>query len=338
MKPEMTTIRDVAREAGVSVTTVSHVFSGRRKVAEETGHRVREVAERLGYHPDAAARKLATGRSTAVGLSFQMSGEALLLNPFFTSLLSGFSAEAAELGFTFTLLPERPDRSAAERSGLAGVVIVDPAPGNPWIPTLAREGVRVVTIGRSLGGIELSWVDNEHRRGILDAVNHLLDQGYRNLVLLSVWERLSYIADIEQAFNQAVTELDISGKLVYAEDFSDRAARRVAIDLLKGPDPPDAVIAAIDHMAIGVLQAAEEMDLRVPEDLGVVGEGDTVLAHHAHPPLTSVRVVPEELAREALRLLNGFWHEADTPDRQVMLPAELVIRKSTLRGGRRPGA
>lgn len=329
----MATIRDVAREAGVSVTTVSHVFSGRRRVAEETGRRVREVAERLGYRPDAAARSLATGRSTTVGLYFQMSGEALLLNPLFSALLSGFSAEAAELGFTFMLLPESPEASPTGWKDLAGVVIVDPTPDNAWIPVLAREGVRVVTIGRYLGGIDLSWVDNEHRAGIADAVDHLVDQGYRNLVLLSVWERLSYIADIEQAFTEAVAGLDVEGRLVHADDFSDRAARRVTADLLSSPDPPDAVVAAIDHMAIGVLQAAEELGVAVPAELGVVGGSDTVLARHARPPLTSVRVFPEELAREALRLVNGFWHEAEAPDRQVLLPAKLVVRESTLRMG-----
>jgi DNA-binding LacI/PurR family transcriptional regulator len=326
----VTTIKDVAREAGVSVTTVSHVFSGRRKVAEKTAQRVLAVAGRLGYQPDAAARKLATGRSTTVGLFFEMSGEVLLLNPFFSELLVELSAAAAEFGFTFMLLPHDQDDARLIHAGsLAGAVIVDPTPENRWIPQLVREGTRVVTIGRYLGGVETSWVDNDHRAAMLAVVDHLADRGFQHLALLSVRHRISYLTDIEQAFSQACLTGSLAGELVYASDLSDRSARLVARELLQRTNAPDAIIGAIDHMALGVVHAAEELGLSVPHDLAVVGAGDTVLSRHSEPQLTTVQVEPRRLAREALGILRDFWHDPGAPDRNLLFPATLLVRASS---------
>ena len=326
----MATIKDVAREAGVSVTTVSHVYSGNRKVAEETSKKVLAAARRLDYSPDAAARRLATGRSTTIGLHFEMSEEALLLNPFFAQLLTGFAAASAEYGFTFTLLPPKPTNSFPVNS-MGGAIMVDPTPDNEWVPFLKNQGCRVVTIGRYLGGVETSWVDNNHGEAILEVAKHLAKQGYSRPALLSVRHRMSYLADIEAAYQQGCVAEGLIGELVYATDLSDRSARLIARNLLQRPNPPDAIICAIDHMALGVSHAAEELGIAVPEELAVVGAGDTVLSQHARPQLTTVRVDPQALAEEALRLISEFWHDQTAPDRHVFLPAELIIRASSSR-------
>lgn len=328
----MPTIKDVAEAAEVSPTTVSHVFSNKRTVAEDTRQRVLEVAERLGYRPDAVARSLATGRSTTVGLYFQMGGEALLLNPFFSGLMAGLSMAAVDFGFRFTLLPDQPDAlPASARQQLAAAIIVDPLPENRWIGPLSEAGVPIVTIGRFLGATRTNSVDNDHPKAMRDALDHLVEQGYRKPALITVRERLSYMADIEKAFILGCRDLDLDGELLYAADLSDRSGRKTAHELLGRADPPDAIIGAIDHMALGILEAAEDRGIAVPSELGVIGEGDTVLATHAHPPLSSMRVDPAELAREALRICHELWLDPDREIEQVVLPAELVPRASTQR-------
>ncbi len=326
----MATIRDVARVAGVSVTTVSHVFSGRRKVAPATIQAVTEVAERLGYRPNGVARTLATGKSTTVGLHFEIGEDALLLNPFFSELLVGFAAASADYGFTFKLLPHDLDVNV-DSASLMGALVVDPSPQNPWVPFLARRGSRIVTISRFLGETEVSSVDNDLGDGMHEVLDHLSEQGYHNLALISVRQRASYAVDIEAAFREGCDQRGLKGEVVFASDLSDRAARRVAIELLERRDPPTAIIGVIDHMALGVLHAAQEMGVAVPEALGVVGFNDTVLSRHAVPPLTTVRIEPEELAREALRLMHGFWLDPNCPDEEIRLPAQLVKRASTQR-------
>lgn len=328
----MPTIRDVAREAGVSVTTVSHVFSEKRQVAKATRDRVLEVASALGYSPDGAARALATGRSTTIGLHFQLRGEALLLNPFFSAFLSGLAATSAELGFAFMLLPDDPEEHPERSWGsLGGVIVVDPTPENPWVPKLVRDGTRVVTISRYLGGARTSWVDNDHQQAMRDIVRHLSEQGYQHVAFVSVKDRFSAMADMERAFGEAVVSAGVAGDLVYARDLSERATYELSLDLLNRGESPDAVVAAVDFQAVGVLQASKELGIKVPDHLGVVGGGDTVLAQHSKPPLTSVRGSPELLAREALKLLATFWNDPEAPDREILLPAELVVRESSMR-------
>ena len=326
----MATIKDVAREAGVSTTTVSHVFSRKRQVATPTAEAVIAAARRLGYVPDAAARTLATGRSTIVGLQFEIGEDALLLNPFFGELLVGFAAASADFGFTFKLLSHdlvNPGQTAS----LVGTVVVDPTPDNPWIQYLSSRGARIVTIGRFLGGVETSWVDNSHHAAMLEVTRHLAEQDYRRPAMISVRHRMSYLSDIEAAFGQGCSEQGLRGELVYASDLSDSAARRTTLALLGRPDPPDAIVGAIDHMALGVIHAADELGVEVPRGLGVVGAGDTVLAQHAEPKLTTVKVEPAALASEAMRLIHEFWHAPELPDRRVTLPARLIVRESTSR-------
>ena len=326
----MVTIKDVAREAGVSVTTVSHVFSGKRKVASDTAESVVAAANILNYSPDYAARKLATGRSTTIGLQFEVSEDALLLNPVFAQMLMGFAQASAENGFNFALLPTQIHRAFGEGS-MAGAIIVDPTPDNPWVPYLVRGGHRVVTMGRYLGGDATSYVDFNHDEVMLEIVKHLVEQGYSRPALLSVHLRLSFLADTESGFQQGCVAAGIPGELVYASDTSDRAAEFVARQLLTRENPPDVIIGAVDHMALGVLDAAEDLGISVPAELGVVGAGDTAVARESTPPLTSVSVDPEQLAREAIKLINEFWLDPGSPDRGVHLPAQLIVRESTER-------
>lgn len=326
----MATIKDVARVAGVSVTTVSHVFSGRRKVAPSTIETVRKVADRLGYSPSGTARSLATGKPTTVGLHFEMGQDALLLNPFFGELLKGLAAAAVDYGFTFQLLPRGVD-APIDPENMIGAVIVDPSPRNPWIPYLLDHNRRVVTIGRYLGDAEVSWVDSAIDQGMWAITEHLRVQGYRRLALISVHHRASYAVDLETAFRDSCDARQLKGEVSFATDLSDRASRRVAMELLERADRPDAIIGAIDHMALGVLHAAQELGFAVPTEVGVAGLDDTVLARHSNPPLTSVRVFPEDLGKEALRLMHRFWLDPSLPEQQQTLPTKLIVRTSSNR-------
>jgi DNA-binding LacI/PurR family transcriptional regulator len=195
-----------------------------------------------------------------------------------------------------------------------------------YVRALVHDDVPVVTTGRYLGRNPPPWIDNDHRAGIQKTLEHLSIQGYRRPALVSIEGKFSYIEDIESAFR----DHDASLPIVRAADLSEEEAHRWAIKLLESTQPPDAIVAAIDRQAVGVLRAARDLGVRVPEELGVSGEGDTVLARHSHPALTSVRVGARRLGQHAvevlLQLLNG---KQDVDNR--LLPAELVIRESTLR-------
>lgn len=330
----MAGIQDVARRAGVSITTVSHVFSGKRPVAPITREKVLHAAESLEYRPSRTARGLATGRTMTFGLYVPFAGDSFVLNPYFLALLQGLSAAAAESGYGFLLIPPQGDRKGSPRELLGarrldGVIVADPESSDPVIPALVRAEVPVVTIGRYLPDPSLPWVDNDHARAVRDLFTHLDEQGYERYALLSTRGGISYFADVEATYAKEAERRGMPALIRSAPDLSEEPAHRHAIRLLERRDSPDVIIASVDRQAIGVLRAAHELGIRIPAELGVAGEGDTVLAEHSRPPLTSIRIHPGELGAAAveslLHLLDG-----DRPDDRV-IPAEVVPRRSTRR-------
>jgi len=335
--PRRARIADVARDAHVSITTVSHVLSGKRPVAAETREAVLEAAKRLQYRPTVAARGLATGRTMAIGLQFPMEGEHLILNPYFPTLLGALSAEATHHGYSFVLLPARrsaefPLEPLLDTQRLDAAILVDPSSTNDVLPLLRRYGVPVVTVGRYLGRAKTHWVDNDHGTAVGEVLDHLEERGYRSPALISLGsERFSYIKDIEEEYRRRLLKTGTSPIISRATDLTERSGYDAAVTLLTRRHRPDAIIAAVDRQAIGVLGAAEELGIVVPDELGIVGEGDTVLAKNAHPPLTSIDPKPADLGRVAFSLLQRVLDLAPTT-RELLtetVPGELIARPST---------
>lgn len=344
--PRPARIADVAREARVSITTVSHVLSGKRPVAAQTRSAVLEAARHLAYRPTVAARGLATGRTMALGLQFPMEGEHLLLNPYFPALLGSLSAAATQDGYSFVLLPahrssEFPLESLLDMQRLDAAILVDPSSTNDVLPLLRRYDVPVVTVGRYLGRLRTHWVDNDSGAAILLVLDHLAAQGYRRPALISLGhERYSYIADIEASYRARLESSGIEPLVARAEDLSERAGYDAAVTLLTRTAPPDAIIAAVDRQAIGVLGAAEELGISVPDELGIVGEGDTVLSRNAHPPLTTIDPRASELGAQAIAVVRRILDGPPGPDRPVNIVVKtgLLIRESTTRISPAPAA
>jgi DNA-binding LacI/PurR family transcriptional regulator len=336
----MASIEQVAREAGVSITTVSHVFSGKRPVAPETRSRVLAVAERLRYRPHRAARGLATGRAMIIGVHFPFDDESFVLDPFFMELLEGCSAAAAEVGYGFLLIrgpleARFPLRLALKERRFDGVIVVNPSPDNHLIPMLQERGIPLVTVGRHLGGDQVPpWVDPDHRDGIAQLVAHLEEQGYRRPALIAQPGRFSADQDMQESFEREVLARGGEPLLAHPGDVSEEQGFVHALRLLSSAQPPDAIIAAGDRRALGVLRAARELRLRVPRDLGVASADDTVLARHAEPPLTSMRLRPHALGEAAVELVLAMVERSTVPENRL-LPTELAPRASTRRNRRR---
>jgi DNA-binding LacI/PurR family transcriptional regulator len=325
------TIFDVADAAGVSITTVSHVFSGNRRVGAETRDRVQAVARKLGYRPRAIAQALAHGRTNTLALQLSISGESLVLNPFFTSLLAALSLAAVDRGFSFVYVPPGPGSNGFVEPLLGAgvvdaVVLVDPIRDDPFVEAVVERAFPYVSIGRILGVTSDYWVDNDHHAVCDRVLAHLADAGYAQPALLTVPFELSYVLDYATGFRA------VAGKkapIVVAQDLTDLAAQAAAAKALASSKPPDAFFCIHDRLAVGALLAAAEAGIAVPDALGVVGIGDS-LASHTHPGVTSVRVFPDRSGEAAIELLDAILRggEADVP---VLVEAQLVRRESTRR-------
>ena len=328
-----TTIFEVAEMAGVSITTVSHVFSGKRRVNVETRLRVLEVADQLAYRPRATAKALATGRTNTLALQISATGQDLVLNPFFSALLSELSLAAIERDLSFVYVPPAVGGKAfieplIDQRRIDGALLVDPVATDPFVKALGRFDVPFASIGRIMGGRSEYWVDNDHVAACVKVLAHLDARGYRRPCLITVPMEVSYVVDYTEGFRSALS--GGADAVLVAQDVSEQSAHAVAREALLAADAPDAFFCIHDVLAIGALQAASELNVRVPEELGVIGVTDSALAARMHPPLSSVRVFPERAADMALELLNALLRgeEIEAP---VIVPTRLVPRQSTAR-------
>ena len=267
------TIFEVAEAAGVSITTVSHVFSGKRRVNAQTRRRVLETATRLACCPSSTAQALATGRNFVLALHVTFTGEALILNPFFASLLPALSLAAVERGYAFVYVPTFDegrsfvDRLIGERRRIDGAVLVDPLLGDPFVEAVRRSGLPFVTIGRLLDGSSDVWVDNDHASICAVVAEHVAAAGYRRPALLTIRTDVSYGADYIAGFRAAFPEPEPEPeRIVVADALSEQAAARAAAAALSGPAAPDAFFCVHDQLALGVEQAIEGAGLRVGGD------------------------------------------------------------------------
>ncbi len=329
----MTSIYDVAAAAGVSITTVSHVYSGNRHVAPDTVARVMEAAKRLNYSPRLSAKALATGRNMVLGVCFPAEGDLMHRNPYFPALLQGLSVAAGKTGYGFLLIPNNlgePDVVHSLLGKLDGVVVADPAEEDSRLQTFLDNDLPIITVGRWMARESIPWVDNDHLKGVTDLFEHLDQQGYRHPLLLTKEPLISYEVDLEQAFRHETEARGMSCRVVWCDNFFSQKTYDMAREVLSGDNLPDVIVASTDSLALSVLQAASDLGISIPNDLGVVGEGETVLSASSIPPLTTIRVFPEQLGDRAVELLIATINGTATSDK-LLVPVELVVRASTER-------
>ncbi len=326
-------IFQVALEAGVSITTVSHVFSSKRYVSEETRRRVLAVSDRLGYRPRASARALATGRSMTIALQHSLSSPEFALNPFFAAMLTSMSEAAISSGYSFIFVPADPPAEVfvtpliAERR-VDGAILIDPVPGDAFVDAVIALELPAVSLGRVEGHPEKLSVDHDHALALEGALEHLTRQGYARPAMLSLAAEMSYVADMDAAFERLAPA---GAPVLSATEFSERSGYELAQELLEAPDPPDAIFCVNDILAAGAARAAADQGVLVPDELGIVGVGDSVRAREAAIPLTSIRVFPELAGTLLLELIEVLLASGEQPAPPDPLPTELVVRQSTSR-------
>ena len=335
------TIKQVAAQAGVSTQTVSRVLNDRPDVSPETRTRVQQTIDRLAYKPSAVARSL-IGRRThtigVVGSSLEYFGP--------STTLVGIEKEAAESGFSVLLaLVHEPDtenvRPVLEdmlSRQVEGIIWAVPEIGNNhlWVDALALPVLPIVFLTMATRP-NLPSVSVDNRLGGRLATEHLLASGYRHIGLitgpLNWWEARERKLGWQDALSAA--GLRIEARQVVNGDWS-AASGEHGFEKLRQQFPEmDAIFASNDQMAQGVLHAAWTANLRVPDDLAVVGFDDIPEALYFIPSLTTVRQQSAELGRTAVRMLNGLiqdWHQTGrVPEVEpVRLEPDLINRKSAV--------
>jgi DNA-binding LacI/PurR family transcriptional regulator len=334
----MVTIKHVAREAGLSVTTVSRALSDYDDVAESTKEHIREVARRLDYHPNTAARSLQTTQANALGLVIPSTLHRAY-DPFWLEFIGGMAAACAASGLDLSLsasadgpedVPEAFRRWVRGRR-VDGLVVCDVRNNDQRIEYLKRHRVPFVAFGRTAGPNEYSYIDIDGTTGVLQAVLHLVALGHRRIAYLGLDPSFGFSRFRLDGYREAIerSRLPYDVDLVH-QGLTDTTASGAARQMCTMQNRPTAVFCAADFLALEVLRAARTFGLVVPDDLSLVVFDDNLLIQHAEPPLTAVSQPNRQLGEDAAGVLIDRIKHPDGQWVQRLVAPSFVVRSSTV--------
>ncbi len=332
------TITDVARRAGVSMKTVSRVLNAEPSVRPEVRERVKQAAKELRYRPRLSARSLAGSRSYVVG--YLITDPSIPYNSY-----AQLGALRACHASGYHLLVEAVDLAApdvgAEIDRLVasiavdGFLLVPPTCDNlPILDALDAAGAPYVRISPALDPGRSAVVESDDRQAAHEMTVHLLDLGHRRIGFVVGDPRHIAARNREAGYRQALAsrDVEVEARLIRQGYFTFRSGYEAGEAMLARPDPPTAIFASNDAMALGVLAAAQKLGLVVPRDLSVAGFDDTPSASMVWPSLTTVRQPIIDMAAAATEMIiaqSSRKAPSEPPQPQLMFPSELAIRGST---------
>lgn len=335
------TAKDVARRAGVSPTTVSYVLNNVKEanISEETRQRVLDAAEELEYVPDAAARALRSGRTQTIGLILPPSKPYHQVNVSHLRIIEGLLEAIQQSGVRLLVDSVTESQTDDAYINLAwnkridGLILSDLRVDDQALTKLANDKFPVVLLGR-LPRSKVSSIEFDNRSGAQAAVDHLVEQGHRQIALIThaprtitgAQERISGYEDSLAAHGIAFDE-----RLVRYGDYSSDSGYAAAMSLLSSGQTFTGLFVTADQVAMGVLLALHKRGVSVPDDIAVVSFDDNPTARFTIPPLTTVRLPFEEMGRQAGRMLLDMILGHMKPGRQILLETELIIRESSIR-------
>ncbi|MFC3714291.1 LacI family DNA-binding transcriptional regulator [Sphingoaurantiacus capsulatus] len=328
------TINDVARLAGVSKKTVSRVINRSPLLSDATRERVQTVIDELGYVPNPQARALALGRNFLIGLIHDNPNSQMVLG-----VQQGILD--ALHGTDFELVVRPVDRRSPamlddvraflERQRLFGVVLLPPISENDALARLCEEsGCRYTRMGSAMLDTPDRMVASDDQDAVKAATEYLIAQGHRRIGLVEGPQGFRSAKERRIGFEAALAEagIDLPKGYMTQGDYTFASGLEAARRLLDRSPRPTAIFASNDEMAAGVLHAARQRGLSIPEDLSIVGFDDTAIAAHIWPPLSTVRWPILQMAYSAAVKLIGDAGDDDGPGKQSRFPSALVRRAS----------
>lgn len=326
--PNKMTIRDVAREAGVAVSTVSKVLNASQRFTPDVESRVREAAERLAFRPNPHARSMTTGVSKTIGVVILD-----IENPYYAAVVKGASREAATRGYTVLLADteESPQLEAQLIEALAlrvdGLLLAGSRLPDAAIVALGSRDKPVVAVGRVPGGV-ISSVTSDEYSSAFQLTRHLILTGRKRIAYLH-GPKFWVDAQRHAGYGDALAEAGLKPLEWTLVSPNLEAGAALAGEVFLGARRVDAVLAYNDLAALGLLRAARELGVRVPEDIAVAGFGDIPFSAQASPPLTTAAAPSLEIGRRATALLIDRLAGGEGLSEPLVMPSRLIVREST---------
>lgn len=319
----MTTIRDVAKRAGVSITTASYALNETGSIGEATRKRVLQAADELNYHPNAFARNLKQRKTQTIGVFISRFG-----GSFYEEILEGIHQVVLDTDYELLVCPEsRSTRRILLHRQVDGAIVFDSKIPDDPLTKLASRHFPIVVLDRLLAGDCILPLLLDNPQGVGEAFAHLYHQGLR---------RMAFISGAVDSFDNAermatfLAEAERHGLTVpvYSGSFTEASGYEAAQTVLRSGALPDAVFCANDQMALGFMRAMREHDLRAPDDIAIVGFDDIPIARYMQPPLSTIGTSRFEWGATAARQLIDFLADA-TAFEPLRIPTRFLPRLSS---------
>lgn len=339
------TIKDIASLTGFSVTTVSRALNDYDDVNEATRKKITDTAAQIGYVPNILAQNLVMKKSKTIGILISgLKRESAKDNLMF-EMLCGVSDALADSDYEFVLLStstakqkNKTFKQICEERQLAGVVIQGLKTDDPYLEEITLSAVPTVLIDILATNETTKYVTSDQIKSINDAIKYLHRLGHTEIAYLNGSEDAHVSTIRKQGYLEALKELKLPTHKNYLlnGEFDEDTAKRVAMPFLINHPEVTAIFCASDVMAIGVLSAAKDLGIQVPQQLSVIGFDNIVLSRYTSPPLTTISQSPYRMAITATELLTEMVEESQEKTPFKVLNSELIIRDSTTFSPNRP--
>jgi len=325
---------EVAKEAGVSIATVSRVVNGEGGVSKTLENRVRRAVKKLHYHPSSVAQSLAKQRSMLVGILVP-----LLEHPYYSRIASVIERRLFDCGYQALICntEEDEDRERAYiemllRQRVEGIIIDSSARNSKNLTELHENHIPIVLFDRVLSDVQCNQVFCDNSQGGFSGIQHLVELGHRRIGVIAAPSYPETLQRRIRGTREAVEFFGIDADpelLVVGDTQLFDMGYEAGLHLLRLPVPPTAIFALTDVTAIGVMHAAAEMKLRIPDDLSLMGYDDLPFASYTVPQLTTVAQPLDQMGATAVEVLLDQMGKQDQPPVKAVLTTKLVVRGST---------
>lgn len=330
------TIKDIARLAGVTHSTVSRSLNDSPLVSRQTKERIQRIADEQGYSPNTFARRLVTRKSHTLGVFFLSRDEIQFMENFGTQFLDGIAQQSNRQGYDllfFTMTRDRTNQKSYLRlcreKQVEGVIFIGMTSDDPQLSDIAASEIPVCVIDYPVIGPRVGYVTSDNDRGIRLALEHLAGLGHRRIGFLGGPEVSSVALIREATYRTWMEERGEADQIrVWRGNFTKASGNQRGTEILGDPQRPTALLAANDFMALGVLKACREKGVKVPLEFSVMGYDNAVAGEYTDPGLTTVAQNAVSMGASAVDFLLASL-SGNQPSATMRIDPDLVIREST---------
>jgi len=336
MANQKVNIVDIAKKAGVSISTVSRVLNGKAeqfRISEKSQQRIRETAKKLNYVPNQFAANLKSGKSNTIALIIPS-----LRNPFFADIASEINAEVRNRGY-ITIMGDSDEDMEIENEELQqmrsrnieGLIIAPSDQNGKSIKKMQDQGLPVICIDRYFENLDIPFVSTDNYEGAIMGTKHLIEHGHTNIACIQgVKQSIPNKLRIK-GFKKAMDDAGLKNYIITGDEFSEQNGYKEAKLLLQLKERPTAIFGLSNTIAIGCIKALREENISVPDDISLITFDDHPYLDYLSTPLTCITQPTREICRLAVKHLFFMLTNKEIKSKQVLLKPELKYRKSVKR-------